>query len=80
MILGNLKIYNYGQSYLLHISDQAGIVVNKAYVYNNNGLDTTNADLLFKNFVNNTYVIRNLMVFIAKKLKLNFVFNLFLSK
>jgi heme/copper-type cytochrome/quinol oxidase subunit 1 len=73
MFLGTFKIYNLGLTYMIHTSNTNKIVVRKVYVYNNNYFIRTN-DLIFKKWINNTYLFFNLYNLFVKKLRLNFIF------
>ncbi len=79
MILGNFRIYNYGFNYLIHVVNNKNIVTTKAFVYGNH-YNISNNDLIFKKYINNTYVNFNFISLLEKKFNLNFVLKILKNK
>jgi heme/copper-type cytochrome/quinol oxidase subunit 1 len=75
MFFGTFRIYNLGLTYLIHTSNTNDIIVKKTYIYKNNYFIKT-SDLIFKKWINNTYLFFNLYNLFVKKLKLNFIFKI----
>ncbi len=75
MFLGTFKIYNLGLTYLIHTANTNSIIVKKTYIYKNNYFIKTN-DLIFKKWMNNTYLFFNLYNLFIKRKKLNFIFKI----
>lgn len=76
MIFDYLNIYNFGNKYLIHVSENDSIVVKKAYVYRNM-YNITNNDINFGKYYSNLLLFDFLIRLIVKKSRLSFILSVF---
>jgi hypothetical protein len=78
MIKDYIKIINFGNNYLVHITPYLNIVVNKSFVYKNNN-DLLLNDIFFGNFSTIFYSFYQFNKVITRFIK-GFVFNIIVLK
>jgi len=76
MVFDYLKIYNFGNKYLIHVNEGNNVVVKKAYVYKNS-YNVTNNDINFGKYYSNLLLFDFLMRLIVKKSRLSFILSVF---
>lgn len=79
MIKDYIKIINFGNNYLIHITPEMDIIVNKSYIYKNIYL-LSSFDIFFGKVSNVFYSFFQLNRVIYNKYSNNFVFKILINK
>jgi hypothetical protein len=79
MIRDYIKIVNFGNNYLIHITPELDIVVNKSYIYKNLYILSSD-DIFFGKVSNIFYSFFQLNRVIYNRYSKNFIFNILINK
>jgi hypothetical protein len=79
MIRDYIKIVNFGNNYLIHITPELDIIVNKSYIYKNIYILSSD-DLFFGKVSNIFYSFFQLNRVIYNRYTKNFIFNILINK
>jgi hypothetical protein len=79
MMRDYIKIINFGNNYLIHITPELDVVVNKSYVYKNINILSSN-DIFFGKVSSIFYSFFQLNRVIYNRYSNNFIFKIFINK